>query len=396
MAQRRYQTGQLIDDGDRWLARWREDVILPPGTPVRKGDKVLPDSSIVRRPRTTQVLASKKECPTRRLAQRKLDDRLREINSEDYRPTTAETFGDFADRWLKAVLVQDKPSTQRSDKSVVNVHLIPYFGSYTFREMTAEVLQGWVSAHTASPKTIRNLVIVLRRMWATARAWGYTHSDPFAGLKLPSIVKGNAYHFSVEETLAIIGAAQGWKRVFFQILAETGVRPGELAGLRIEDVGERYIRVSQSVWQRQVQTPKTKNAVRTFAISAGLAAAIEEHLKAAKKNPFGLVFASETRRPLSMDNFRHRTLNPILNKLGVRKKVEAAGIRCGNYAFRHMNATLMDNLNTPLKTRQSRLGHADPNTTLANYTHAVDQDDMAAADQIGALLTPKKDGESVQ
>jgi hypothetical protein len=29
MARRRYQKGQLLDDGDRWMARWREDVIDP-------------------------------------------------------------------------------------------------------------------------------------------------------------------------------------------------------------------------------------------------------------------------------------------------------------------------------------------------------------------------------
>jgi hypothetical protein len=63
--------------------------------------------------------------------------------------------------------------------------------------------------------------------------------------------------------------------------------------------------------------------------------------------------------------------------------------RCGNYAFRHMNATLMDTLNTPMKTRQKRLGHAQIETTLKHYTHAIDADDQLAADQIGALLSPK-------
>jgi integrase len=61
-----------------------------------------------------------------------------------------------------------------------------------------------------------------------------------------------------------------------------------------------------------------------------------------------------------------------------------------------MNATLMDGLNTPLKTRQSHLGHADPTTTIENYTHVVDADSKAVAEQICALLSPKKEDESVQ
>ena len=63
---RRYQRGSLVDDGDRWIARWREDVSLPNG--ARK------------RVRKKDVIASKRECPTRQMAQRKLDELLREVN----------------------------------------------------------------------------------------------------------------------------------------------------------------------------------------------------------------------------------------------------------------------------------------------------------------------------
>lgn len=381
MSRRRYQTGQLIDGGDRWEARWREDVIDPL-------------TGNTKRVRKWDVLATKKECPNKRMAQRLLDEKLREINRDDYKPTTTETFSGFSRKWMETVMVHHKPSTQRSEKSVIAVHLTPAFEQCPLKEMTTEVLQAWVSDHDAAPKTIKNIVTTLKTMWGTAKAWGYVQHDPFEGLRLPTVTKGNTYNFTVDETLAIIDAAKGWKKVFFRILAETGMRPGELAGLRIEDVGTRVLKVQQSVWQRQVQTPKTKTAVRKFAISTALAEEIQAHISTAEPNKLGLVFAAESGRPLSMDNFRHRTLNPILDKLGIRAKIE--GQRCGNYAFRHMNATLMDNLGTPLKTRQNRLGHAQIETTLAHYTHEVDADDVAAADQIGALLSPKQDKQAVQ
>jgi uncharacterized protein YfaQ (DUF2300 family) len=63
---RRHQRGSLVDDGDRWIARWREDVRLPDGT--------------VKRVRRKDVIASKKEFPTRQMAQRKLDELLRSVN----------------------------------------------------------------------------------------------------------------------------------------------------------------------------------------------------------------------------------------------------------------------------------------------------------------------------
>jgi hypothetical protein len=56
-----------------------------------------------------------------------------------------------------------------------------------------------------------------------------------------------------------------------------------------------------------------------------------------------------------------------------------------------MNATLMDTLDTPMKTRQKRLGHAQIETTLKHYTHAIDEADRVAADALGAMLSPKRE-----
>jgi len=107
------------------------------------------------------------------------------------------------------------------------------------------------------------------------------------------------------------------------------------------------------------------------------------------RNELGLMLASQEGNPLSMDNFRNRVLNPILKKLKIDWKLKAMGIkRCGNYAFRHMNATAMDEIGTSLKTRQHRLGHAQIETTMTRCTHKVDADDRKAADTIGAMLSP--------
>lgn len=69
MTRPRYQRGSLVDDGDRWIARWREDLILPGGT--------------VKRVHRKDVIAWKVECPTRRMAQQKLDELLREVNGKN-------------------------------------------------------------------------------------------------------------------------------------------------------------------------------------------------------------------------------------------------------------------------------------------------------------------------
>lgn len=386
MARRRYQRGSLAKEGNRWVARWREDIILPSGD--------------VKRIRRKEILGSVAELPTKKLAQRELDKRLEPINHEDYRPASMATFALFADKWKKEIMIHHKPSSQSSERSIIDSHLVPFFGSEQLRNIKPEMIQRFVNASESSPKTVKNHVSLLMVMWDQVKAWEYATHNPFPRgtngrllIKLPLVVKGKYYCFTVEETLKIIDKAQGRWKVFFRILAETGMRPGELAGLRACDVGERTIRIAQSVWQQAVQTPKTENAVRTFAISSGLGEAIRGLIGEIGTN---LIFTTETGRPLSMDNFRNRVLNPILEELGILAKIKALGIRGGNYAFRHMNATVMDGLHTPLKTRQKRLGHAQIETTLEHYTHAIDADDLAAADALGALLSPKQEGARIQ
>jgi len=48
----------------------------------------------------------------------------------------------------------------------------------------------------------------------------------------------------------------------------------------------------------------------------------------------------------------------------------------------------MDRLGTPVKVRQQRLGHSDPNITLGIYTHVASQGDQRIAAQWGEILRP--------
>jgi integrase len=392
----------LIRSGDNWLGRWRADVEHEDGE--------------VKRVRKCELLGTIEDFPTKRLAQRELERRLAPINSEEYRPSRRVTFEAFSQKWLKEVLVHQKRSSQSSARSYIRVHLIPAFGAMNLADIRMEVIQQFVTGSDKSPKMVKNIVGTLMSMWNIAQAWGYVQHNPFPRgasgrllLKLPAAAPGETYHFTVEEALAIIDKAEGRWKTFFRILAETGMRPGELAGLRVCDVGACTLTVAQSVWGQKVQTPKSKNAVRSFAISAALDEAIREMIHgnnvlddrgihdgtasgvvAAGETARLLIFTTETGRPLSMDNFRQRVLNPILQELGIREKLDRLNVlRCGNYAFRHMNATLMDTINTPMKTRQKRLGHAQIETTLKHYTHAIDADDRLAADRIGALFSPR-------
>lgn len=78
---RRSQRGQVIEEYDRWCGRWREDQVLPAGTPLRSGDKVLPSGEVLHRARKWDVLAPRQGV-TRQMAEQMLADRLDGIHGD--------------------------------------------------------------------------------------------------------------------------------------------------------------------------------------------------------------------------------------------------------------------------------------------------------------------------
>jgi hypothetical protein len=92
VARRRFQTGQLYKKGKRrkvWIARWREDVLLPDGT--------------IGRVRRGILLGAVADLPTRRDAQVRLDERLRPVNQGLGRPESIIGFGAFVEQQWKVL-----------------------------------------------------------------------------------------------------------------------------------------------------------------------------------------------------------------------------------------------------------------------------------------------------
>ncbi|HEY1649540.1 MAG TPA: site-specific integrase [Terracidiphilus sp.] len=332
------------------------------------------------------------------MALRLLEEKMRSINREDYRPTMVETFGNFADRWMGTVMIHLAESTQQEERRRIEKQLKPVFGMVPMQQITAEMVQAWISSLPYSPKTIRNLKGTLSTIWTKAKDWDYVKHDPFKGLRLPAKGISQVYQFSAEEMMAIINEAKGWYKTFFRLLAQTGMRPGEAFALRPQDLEGRTIHVRQAVWRGKVKNSvKTKDSVRDISIADALASELRAHMSEAGPNKHGLIFLNKFGRPVNASHFVDKVLNPILDRLGIRAKIKELGIRGGNYAFRHGNITELRRSGVPLKTIQARVGHAvGSHVTDLHYVHAVSADDHAAADLIDALLSPKQDGESVQ
>jgi integrase len=94
-----------------------------------------------------------------------------------------------------------------------------------------------------------------------------------------------------------------------------------------------------------------------------------------------LLFANSECEPYNPEEIVKKFLKPILREL----KID--GRRKAMHAFRHCNISAMDSMNTPMKVRQDRVGHANSRTTMG-YTHASSADHRIVADALGEMFDP--------
>jgi integrase len=296
-----------------------------------------------------------------------------------HRTNAEATLEDVFSRFLKAMLPLYKPSS-RHFVTTTGYQICRTFGKTRLRDIKTEVLQSYVSTLPRTPKTIANYITVFRSIWRSARTWGYVAHDPVVGLVLPKLLPPETRCFTLAEVNRIVQNASEPYRTLYLLAAETGMRAGELCALHWDDVNlrDKTIAVAKSVWKGQISTPKTRAGRRVICISDALVDA----LTLLKKSDTGTVFTRSGGRLLNPAKVVQNQLQPLLKRLGI----EGGGL----HAFRHFNATMMDRESVPMKTRQSRLGHSSPQTTLQLYTHILNEEDRRTAANISRHLKGQK------
>jgi len=326
-----------------WIGEYVEYALDPHGAERRNRRKVVLSPS-----RKDGIVIGKRE------AQRLLQpyvDRANVALSEAVRERKSATFEEFAQIWERDYLFLSKPSTQSGTRSTLK-RLKAAFGRKDMRAIDAGDIQRFIAAGVAEgldPKTIRNHWGAVSLIWNAALAQKYVDAV-LPKPKLPRRAKKRAKFFTLSEVARIIAASEGEHRAFYWLAAETGLRGGELAGLKLSDVDGERLTVNRSVWHCKEQTPKTNNALRTLALSPQLITLLWEQIARQKGKGFDYLFSASTGQPVDMNVFRRRKMSALLTSLSIRQ--------AGFHAFRHFNVAILDALRVPLKTIQERLGHA--------------------------------------
>jgi integrase len=191
--------------------------------------------------------------------------------------------------------------------------------------------------------------------------------------------------------LAVASTGSAYGPIWMVALA-TGMRRGELLGLRWQDVDlERgIVHVRQSAGRVRgkmvLSQPKSRAGKRVIPLQAAVVAALRDHkvrqnerrltLGAAWED-HDLVFAAASGRPINPSNLR-RDFVTLAKRAGVPM------IRIHDQ--RHTYATLGLSSGASLKALSESMGHAQTSITINTYAHALPHQRREVADKVGDVL----------
>jgi integrase len=187
-----------------------------------------------------------------------------ELGTADLRETgrVSPTFAAFAAEWLQTVCKTEKAKTQwAKDEEVIRLHLVPAFGEVRLSalrrahlvRLKADLRQKRAKGKQSvlSPKTANLCLALAKRIMTTAVDLGHLTENPFKGVKLYRLPEADTPHWTTAERDLFLESARALDPAFTRLVAvacHTGLRLGELAALRREDLEfeRRRIRVRGS------------------------------------------------------------------------------------------------------------------------------------------------------
>jgi integrase len=296
------------------------------------------------------------------------------------------TMKEFAAKWnedyvtVQVQLGRMKESSAESCRSRARLHVVPFFGQMRLDAITLPHVREFMKALLAkqlSPKTVLNVMVVLKEMLKHAVQWGYLDASPAQYAERPRGEEQEMQILTPPEIRRLLDAADEPVCTLILCAVLTGMRRGELLGLQWEDVdleGHRIF-VRRALWRGKFVTPKSRRSRRTIDLAPTLRAALA---RLPSRFQGGLVFCNEDGSPIDPDNFAHRDWARVLRRAELR--------RMRFHDLRHTYASLLIAQGAHPKYIQAQLGHASIQTTLDRYGHLMPDAHAAEARKLDRLV----------
>ena len=359
----RPQRGYLYKAYGAWHLRFREDVWQPNGTTGRV--------------QVSQRIASLVECPRKSDAMRLADEIMYRVNNDLTSPFSTMPMVSFVEEvYLQHVESQNRASTLKGYRDIWRNHIKPRVGEMRVRDFRTwdgeKLLKRIAEESSLSRASLKHVKSVLSAIFKHAKRSGAINGvNPVQDVSIPKARESEDTHaYSPEEIFRMLKLFPDPAATVMATAAFTGLRKGELRGLRWENYKEAEIQVTLSVWNSHVSDPKTRSSKAPVPVISLLQKFLERHRAAVGSPQSGWMFAASNGRPLHLDNLVRREIRPVLEKAGIEWH--------GWHAFRRGLATNLQSLGVPIKTAQAILRHSDYGVTANYYVKTVDKDVVEA------------------
>ena len=286
------------------------------------------------------------------------------------------TFCNAAEQWLLSAKLRVKPSSYANYVNIVNKHLLPTFSRTLMTNLTTAMVDAFIIQKLQngrlngkgglSKKSVRDIMTVFRSILTyVSREYGIREIH----FTMPKTESKQLDVLNSEERNKLIRfLCSNLNRTNASILLclYTGLRVGELCGLRWEDIDleNRQITVKRTVQRVNqsgkseiiVGSPKSRSSVRTIPIP-DFVADILAKLRSDASN----YLITGTQKPTEPRTMQNR----------FRRILAESNVRMVNFhMLRHTYATLCVENGFDAKTLSELLGHADASITLNRYVHS--------------------------
>jgi integrase len=196
--------------------------------------------------------------------QRKKFIELCKLGSYEEENQLSPTFIEVAEEMLKYKAKNLKQSTLDAMQSKLNNHWECLF-DLVLEEITLKDLRNAErKIENIKPKTKKNSISDLKQVFKYAMDEDIIDVDPSVKLKPPKFQKKAIDSFSATERDAIIEALEGKFQLFYLFMMDSGMRTGEVQGLKWTDIKDEYAHVERSIYRGEVTTTKTHQARRVL------------------------------------------------------------------------------------------------------------------------------------
>jgi integrase len=156
-----------------------------------------------------------------------------------YAPPSAESLEAVSKRFLKHQKARLTPAAYTREEGILEAHLRPFFGDSTKLAAIRRVdVQKYITHRSGevSPASITKELNVLKHLLSLAVEWELIPGNPAHGVKPPKVAPGRVRYLQPGELRAVLKACRDWLRPIAGLAVATGMRRGEVLGLRWMDV----------------------------------------------------------------------------------------------------------------------------------------------------------------